>query len=161
LDPNARSYTGVRGLMQVTQRTAREMGITNRLDPKQSIQAGVKYLARLYDRWEKLSGLDRFKFALASYNVGYGHVRDAQKIARQKGYDPQTWSGIEKALPLLRVKKYYSQTRYGYARGTEPVRYVSRIMKYYSILKQRRDISTEREDEDRAQKESGLPGELG
>jgi len=144
LDPNARSYTGVRGLMQVTQVTAREMGITNRLDPQQSIRAGVKYLAGLYDRWEELSGLDRFKFALASYNVGYGHVRDAQKIARQEGYDPQTWSGIKKALPLLRIKKYYSKTRYGYARGTEPVRYVSRIMKYYGILKQRKDISTRR-----------------
>ncbi len=160
LDPNARSYTGVRGLMQVTQRTAKEMGITNRLDPKQSIQAGVKYLASLYDRWEELSSLDRFKFALASYNVGYGHVRDAQKIARKEGYNPQTWSGIEKALPLLRIKKYYSKTRYGYARGTEPVRYVSRIMKYYSILKQRKDISTEREDEGTARIESG-PGRSG
>lgn len=160
-DPNARSYTGVRGLMQVTQVTAREMGITNRLDPQQSIQAGVKYLGRLYDRWEELSGLDRFKFALASYNVGYGHVRDAQKIARQEGYDPRTWSGIKEALPLLRLKKYYSQTRYGYARGTEPVRYVSRIMKYYSILKQREDISTERENGGKVRTESGVPGKTG
>ncbi|MGM0758558.1 MAG: membrane-bound lytic murein transglycosylase MltF [Thermodesulfobacteriota bacterium] len=140
-DPNARSYTGVRGLMQVTQITAREMGITNRMDPEQSVQAGVKYLARLYDRWEEISGLNRFKFALASYNVGYGHVRDAQKIARQEGYDPQQWSGLKKALPLLRIQKYYSQTRYGYARGTEPVRYIKRIMKYYNILKQREDIA--------------------
>ena len=142
-DPHARSYTGVRGLMQVTQATAREMGITNRMDPEQSVRAGVKYLKNLYDRWEEIPGLDRFKFALASYNVGYGHVRDAQKIARQQGYDPQQWSGLKKALPLLRIKKYYSQTRYGYARGTEPVRYVKRIMKYYNILKQREDIASE------------------
>ena len=141
-DPNARSYTGVRGLMQVTQVTAMEMGITNRMDPEQSVRAGVKYLKGLYDRWEEISGLDRFKFALASYNVGYGHVRDAQKIARQQGYDPQQWSGLKKALPLLRIKKYYSQTRYGYARGTEPVRYVKRVMKYYNILKQREDVAT-------------------
>jgi membrane-bound lytic murein transglycosylase F len=129
--------------MQVTQATAREMGITNRMDPEQSVRAGVKYLKGLYDRWEKIPGLDRFKFALASYNVGYGHVRDAQKIARQQGYNPQQWSGLKKALPLLRIKKYYSQTRYGYARGTEPVRYVKRIMKYYNILKQREDIASE------------------
>ena len=140
-DPNARSYTGVRGLMQVTQRTAREMGISNRMDPEQSVRAGVKYLDRLYERWDELSGLDRFKFALASYNIGYGHVRDAQKLARQEGYDPNQWSGLKKALPLLRIKEYYSQTRYGYARGTEPVRYVKRIMKYYNILQQREDIS--------------------
>jgi membrane-bound lytic murein transglycosylase F len=143
-NPNARSYTGVRGLMQVTQRTAREMGISNRMDPEQSVRAGVKYLDRLYERWDELSGLDRFKFALASYNIGYGHVRDAQKLAREEGYDPREWSGLEKALPLLRIKKYYKQTRFGYARGTEPVRYVTRIMKYYNILKQREDIAKHR-----------------
>lgn len=145
-DPNARSYTGVRGLMQVTLRTAREMGITNRLDPKQSVKAGVKYLASLYDRWDNLSGLNRVKFALASYNVGYGHVLDAQKIAKQEGFDPQDWSGLKQALPLLRIKEYYQRTRYGYARGTEPVRYVSRIMKYYNILKQRDDVALGREN---------------
>ena len=140
-DRLARSYTGVRGLMQITQRTAREMGITNRLDPEQSVRAGVKYLKRLYDRWEEISGRDRIKFALASYNVGYGHVRDAQDIARRQGYDPEEWSGVRKALPLLRIKEHYQQTRYGYARGTEPVRYVQRIMKYYSIIRQREDVA--------------------
>jgi len=134
-NPRAVSYTGVRGLMQLTTVTAEELGISNRLDPEQSIRGGVKYLRRLYDRFEDIPGFDRMLFALASYNVGYGHVRDAQKIAVQKGLDPGKWSALKQVLPLLRYPAYYQQTEYGYARGTEPVRYVRRILTYYDILR--------------------------
>lgn len=122
----AKSYTGVRGLMQVTEVTAREMGIKNRLDPVQSIRAGVGYLAKLYTRFADIKdSKERLLFALASYNVGYGHVRDAQKICQRKGWNHRHWAAMEKALPLLRLKRYYKDTEYGYARGTEPVRYIS------------------------------------
>lgn len=135
-NPRARSFTGVRGLMQVTQRTAREMGISDRSDPEQSVQAGVQYLSKLYGRFREIENpRTRLLFALASYNVGYGHVRDAQAIARKKGWDPRSWSAMEKALPLLRLQRYYRETKYGYARGTEPVRYVERILTYFDILK--------------------------
>lgn len=133
--PKAKSFTGVRGLMQVTLRTAREMGIENRLDPEQSIQAGVKYLAQLFERFPGVEGLDRMLLALASYNVGYGHVKDAQIIATSKGLDPNRWSSLERTLPLLRHKAYYSQAKYGYARGTEPVSFIKRILTYYDIIK--------------------------
>jgi len=137
-NPYARSYTGVRGLMQVTQRTAGEMGINNRMKPEQSVKAGVAYLAKIYNRFDEIENpATRMQFALASYNVGYGHVRDAQDICRQKGWDPEKWSSLKKALPLLRERKYYKNTTYGYARGTEPVRYVRRIMTYYDIIKQK------------------------
>ena len=136
-NPRARSYTGVRGLMQVTLDTAQEVGISNRLDPEQSIRGGVKYLDKLYSRWDEIQGRDRLYFALASYNIGYGHVRDAQKIAQEKGLDPKKWSSLKKTLPLLRIKKYYKNTKYGYARGTEPVRYIRHIKTYYDILKQK------------------------
>lgn len=137
-DPRARSYTGVRGLMQVTQRTAREMGIRNRMDPEQSIKAGVGYLANLYERFDDIEDEeDRLLLALASYNVGYGHVRDAQKIVREHGRDPDSWSSLLEALPLLRMPEFYRETRFGYARGTEPVRYVENIMAYYDILKRK------------------------
>lgn len=137
-NPYARSYTGVRGLMQVTQRTARAMGIRNRMDPAQSVKAGVGYLAKLYNRFDEIDDpKTRILFALASYNIGYGHVRDAQKICREKGWEPDKWSSLKKALPLLRVRKYYKNTKYGYARGTEPVRYIRRIIIYYDILKQK------------------------
>ena len=133
--PHARSYTGVRGLMQVTLDTAREMGIENRLDPEQSIRAGVKYLALLLERF---SGVEdprqQLYLALAAYNIGYGHVRDAQKIARSRGQDPTSWSSLRETLPLLGHPEYYRNTRYGYARGTEPVAYVTNIMTYFDIL---------------------------
>jgi len=135
-DPDAKSFTGVRGLMQVTRRTAEEMGITDRTDPVQSIRAGVGYLATLFGRFDEIQARrDRLLFTLASYNVGYGHVRDAQKIAAAKGWDAQKWSGLKKALPLLRLPEYYRETRYGYARGTEPVRYVDRVLLYYDIIR--------------------------
>ncbi len=137
-DPRAKSYTGVRGLMQLTRPTAREMGVTNRLDPEQSIRGGVKYLNMLYKRFDSIPNpRDRMFFALAGYNIGYGHVRDAQKIARQKGMDPKRWKSINKTLPLLSRRAYYKHTKYGYARGEEPVRYIRRIKMYYDILRRK------------------------
>ncbi|UCG38639.1 MAG: membrane-bound lytic murein transglycosylase MltF [bacterium] len=135
-NPRARSHTGVRGLMQVTLDTAGEMGISDRLDPEQSVRAGVMYLSSLHGRFDDLvNERDRLLLTLASYNVGYGHVRDAQKIAEELGHDPTQWASMRKALPLLRNPEYYRRTKYGYARGTEPVRYVERILTYYDILR--------------------------
>lgn len=137
-NPNARSYTGVKGLMQVTLTTAKEMGITNRLDPEQSVRAGVRYLAALYDRFDDIENpRQRFLFALASYNVGYGHVRDAQQIAGEKGLPTGRWTTMQKVLPLLRNPEIYRKTRYGYCRGTEPVRYVRRVLMYFDIIRRK------------------------
>jgi len=134
-DPRAVSYTGVRGMMQLTLKTAYDMGITDRLDPKQSIMGGAKYLRKLYDRYKDVQEPDRILIALASYNVGHGHIRDAQEIARQRDLNPNSWSSLEQVLPLLRYPKYYKKTKNGYCRGTEAVRYVNRIFSYYDILK--------------------------
>ncbi|UCF29966.1 MAG: membrane-bound lytic murein transglycosylase MltF [bacterium] len=137
-NPRAWSYTGVRGLMQVTKKTAEEMGISDRLDPEESIKAGVGYIAKLYSRFDEVEeDFERMTFALASYNVGYGHVRDAQRLARRQGLDPNRWSSLKKTLPLLRYPKYYRQTVFGYARGTEPVRFVERVRLYYDILRRK------------------------
>jgi membrane-bound lytic murein transglycosylase F len=134
-NPRAKSPTGVRGMMQLTLDTAKDMGIKNRLDPKQSITGGVKYLKRLYERYDDVKDSDRVLIALASYNVGHGHIVDAQKIAKEKNLDPNSWNSLEEVLPLLRYRKYYKKTKNGYCRGTEPIRYVKRIMSYYEILK--------------------------
>ncbi|KPJ78965.1 MAG: murein transglycosylase [Deltaproteobacteria bacterium SG8_13] len=137
-DPAAVSYTGVQGLMQLTVATAREMGVTDRTDPRQSIRGGIKYLSTLYQRFEDIEDdAERMLFTLASYNVGYGHVRDAQQLAGEKGLDTKKWSSLRQTLPLLRYPKYYRRTRSGYARGTEPVRYVDRILTYYDVLRRR------------------------
>ena len=134
-DPQAISYTGVRGLMQLTLETANDLGVENRSDPTESIGGGVKYLKWLYGLFDDISGFDRMLFALASYNIGYGHVRDAQNIAQRKGYAHQKWIALKETLPLLRQSTYYRKTMYGYARGNEPVRYVDNIMIYYDILR--------------------------
>jgi membrane-bound lytic murein transglycosylase F len=137
-NPRAKSHTGVKGMMQLTLDTARELGITNRLDPEQSIMGGVKYLKKLYERHKSAKGPDRLLIALASYNIGYAHVLDAQAIAEKQGLDPNTWATLKKMLPLLRFPEYYKDAKAGYCRGTEPVRYVKRILTYYDILK--RDV---------------------
>jgi membrane-bound lytic murein transglycosylase F len=134
-DPRARSYTGVRGLMQVTLDTAKEVGIESRLDPEQSILGGVKYLKKSYDKFEGVPEPDRLLMALASYNVGYRHVQDAQHIVKTQNNDPNSWTALKEALPLLCRRKYYKKSRSGYCRGREAVRYVDRIMTYYDILK--------------------------
>jgi len=136
-DQHARSYTGVRGIMQLTLPTAEEMGVSNRLNPEESIIAGVRYLTKLYQKYKKAGDGDRLLITLASYNVGHGHIVDAQKLALEMGLNPYIWSSLEKTLPLLRFKKYYKKSKSGYCRGTEPVRYINRILTYYDILKRK------------------------
>lgn len=137
-NPKAKSVTNVRGLMQVTHATAREMGITNRRNPSQSIRAGIKYLGKMYQRFSHIEDkYQRMLFSLASYNIGYGHVQDAQKIAKKKGLDPNTWQALKTCLPLLSKTQYVKTTKHGYARGWEPVQYVERILTYFDILKQK------------------------
>lgn len=134
--PLATSYTGVRGLMQLTEATAADLGIANRLDPEQSIRGGVAYLHWLTGRFSDIPDeRDRLLFSLAAYNVGYGHVRDAQELARKRGLPAAEWQSLERVLPLLSNPTYYRTLTHGYARGTEPVRYVNRILEYYDILR--------------------------
>jgi len=131
----AKSHTGVRGMMMLTLPTAKQLGVKNRLDAKQSIFGGAKYIAGLEKRFgSELKGVNRVLFALAAYNVGMGHMHDAQTLARRMNKDPNSWRDIKTVLPLLSQKKYYKQLKYGYARGSEPVRYVSAIHQYADII---------------------------
>lgn len=129
------SKTGVRGLMMLTQNTAQAMGVSNRLDPKQSIIGGAKYFAYVRDQLDdSILEPDRTWFALASYNIGSAHLDDARKLAQNEGLDPNKWLDVKKMLPRLAQKQWYSKTRYGYARGGEPVHFVANIRRYYDIL---------------------------
>ena len=133
--PNARSHTGVRGMMMLTLGTAKQMGIKSRLDAEQSIRGGSKYFKRMISRMpDRIPSPDRIWFALASYNVGFGHLNDARIITKQQGGDPDRWVEVKTRLPLLQQKKYYKKTKYGYARGKEPVHYVENIRRYYDTL---------------------------
>ena len=133
--PHARSYTGVRGMMMLTLATAKQMGIKSRLDVEQSIKGGAKYFKQMIDKMPaRIPEPDRIWFALAAYNVGFGHLNDARIITQRQGGDPDRWVEVKTRLPLLKQKKYYKNTKYGYARGDEPVNYVENIRRYYDTL---------------------------
>ncbi len=134
-NPKAKSPTGVRGMMMLTLPTAKSVGVTNRLDPEQSVRGGVEYLRRMVDRIpDSIDEHEKIWFALASYNVGYGHVMDARRMTKHQGGNPDAWSDVKDRLPLLRQQKYYSQTRYGFARGDEARNYVENIRRYYQSI---------------------------
>ncbi|GEK54824.1 membrane-bound lytic murein transglycosylase MltF [Pseudoalteromonas espejiana] len=134
-NPRAKSPTGVRGIMMLTRSTAKQVGVTNRLEPEQNIRGGAKYLAKLVKRIpDRIPQPDRTWLALAAYNVGWGHVNDARIITEQQGASPDKWADVKKRLPLLIKKRYYRKTRYGYARGDVAVKYVDNIRRYYDAL---------------------------
>nr|WP_321382366.1 membrane-bound lytic murein transglycosylase MltF [uncultured Vibrio sp.] len=133
--PRAKSPTGVRGMMMLTLPTAKSVGVINRLDPEQSVRGGVEYLRRIVARVpETISDHEKIWFALASYNIGYGHMLDARRLTKAQGGDPNAWADVKDRLPLLRQKRFYSQTRYGYARGDEARNYVENIRRYYQSI---------------------------
>ncbi|MDF1875441.1 membrane-bound lytic murein transglycosylase MltF [Sulfurimonas sp. SAG-AH-194-I05] len=137
-NPHAKSHTGVRGMMMLTNNTAKLLGVKNRVDVKQSIYGGAKYM-RVIEKMlsPEIIGKNRWAFTLASYNVGYGHILDAQVLARKLNKNPNSWLDIKEVLPLLSQKKYFRKLKYGYARGNEPVKYVDAIQNYYDIIQKR------------------------
>ena len=134
-DPEARSPTGVRGMMMITQVTARELGVTDLLDPRQSLRGGARFLKDLQRRLPPdIENPDRLWMALAAYNIGMGHLEDARILAERRGMDPHLWQDVRAQLPSLQNPDIYPTTRFGFARGEEAVTYVDNIRQYYSIL---------------------------
>ncbi len=129
------SPTNVRGLMMLTEETADRLGVTDRLDPNQSIIAGARYVLTLKDMIPKrIPEPDRTYMALAAYNIGYAHLEDARVLAQRLKLNPDSWVDLKKALPLLNKEEYYSTLKYGFARGGAPVVFVESIRTYYKIL---------------------------
>lgn len=134
-DPSATSETGVRGFMQITEDTARQLGVTNLLDPGQNVLAGARYLGTLKDKLPaRIQEPDRTWLALAAYNIGLGHLEDARVLAQRQGFDPDHWSSVKKVLPLLALPEHYEKAKLGYARGGMPVAFVDRVRGYYDVL---------------------------
>lgn len=134
-NPKAQSTKGAYGLMQLTSRMADSFDVKDIFDPVQNIEAGTRYLKELFDRFDKASGSDRLFIAIAAYNIGLGHIWDARDLARERNLDPNRWSSLVETLPLLMYYKYNKNTKHGYARGTEPIKYIKQIVIYYDILK--------------------------
>jgi len=148
-NPAAISPTGVRGIMMLTETTAQHLGIRDRLDPRQSIFGGAAYLRSMIDRLpERIMEPDRTWMALAAYNVGLYHLEDARIITESRRGDPDKWNDVKNHLPLLAKPAWYTKARHGYARGYEPVQFVTRIRTYYDILRKQDEDSRSRDGND-------------
>ncbi len=133
--PDASSYTGVRGIMMLTRRTASQLGLTDRLDPEQSIEGGARYFLQLRKRVPtRIEEPDRSWMALAAYNMGMRHLEDARVLTQKQGGNPDLWKDVNENLDLLSQEKWYRELRYGYARGFEAKQYVENIRGYFDIL---------------------------
>jgi membrane-bound lytic murein transglycosylase F len=134
-DPNATSPTGVRGLMMLTEDTADRMGVKNRLDARESILGGSRYLALLRDTIPpRIVEPDRTWLALAAYNQGYGHLEGARIVAQKLKLNPDIWLDVRKAYPKLREPEHYESLKHGFARGDEAVQFVENIRNYADII---------------------------
>lgn len=134
-DPKARSPQGVVGMMMLTVDTADLMKVSSRVDAAQSIRGGSRYLQRMLDKTpDRIAMPDRLWFALAAYNLGFSHVESARRLTEKQGANPDNWAEVKQRLPLLRQRKFYSQTRTGYARGDMAVYYVENVRRYYDTL---------------------------
>lgn len=137
-NPNATSMVGAKGLFQVMPRTAKELGIQDVHIPEQGIKAGIRYMDWVRDRMiqSEVQSEQLIWFTLASYNAGAGHVRDAMRLAKQKGLRSDIWfENVEQAMLLLSQPKYAAKARYGYVRGQEPVTYIRKIRHRYDTYK--------------------------
>ena len=139
-NPNARSWAGATGLMQLMPRTANEFGATNPRNPQQNINAGVKFLLWLENYWQQeIENPDeRLKFVIASYNVGQGHVQDARRLAKAFDANPDIWhNNVERFMLKKSNPDYYNLdfVNFGYASGLEPVVYVQTIYELYEHYK--------------------------
>jgi len=134
-NPNAVSKTGVKGLMQLTHAAAEEVNVTDRVDPLQSIEGGAKYFLSIKKRINStIPEPDRTWFTLAAYNIGLGHMEDARRLAARYGANPKLWVEVKEYLPYLSRRKWYRQTRYGYARGYEALDFVTQVRRFYDML---------------------------
>lgn len=133
-NPEARSYTGVRGMMQLTQDTADHVGIEDRNDPLQSIWGGASYLRMLLNQMPRaIEQHERVALALAAYNCGIAHLRDAQTLAVQRGLNPYSWRHLKMTLPLLENPEIAAELPAGLARGRETVQFVERVRAFHGL----------------------------
>ena len=131
-DPQARSWAGACGLMQIMPGTADHLGLArgDMFDPEKNIEAAARYLGELERTFSDIHEHgERTKFVLAAYNGGHFHIRDAMALAQKNGHNPQRWADVEPYVLGLAKAEYYTDpvVKYGYMRGSETVDYVRKI----------------------------------
>ena len=134
-NPDARSHTGVRGMMMLTRVTASELGVEDRTDPRQSLRGGARFFKNLLRRLPSdIDEPDRTSMALAAYNIGMGHLEDARIMTQQAGGDPHLWPDVRAQLPKLQNPSHFPMTKFGFAEGEQAATYVDNIRHYEGLL---------------------------
>lgn len=136
-DPQARSWAGARGLMQIMPSTAKYLGLSMDAihDPEANVRAAAKYIAELNGHFRDVPNAEeRRLFVLASYNGGYFHIKDAMALARKNGRNQYRWHDVAQYILALQQPQFYNDpvVRYGYMRGSETVDYVEKIRQRYA-----------------------------
>lgn len=139
-EPQARSWAGAVGLLQLMPPTARQFGVTDPRDPEQNVRGAVAFLKWLHAFWaDKIEDEgERLKFVLASYNTGHGHVQDARRLTEKYGGDPKRWDDVSYWLLQKSTQQYSTDpvVKFGFCRGVEPVNYVSHILERFEHYRQ-------------------------
>ncbi|MEG1579698.1 MAG: transglycosylase SLT domain-containing protein [Bacteroidaceae bacterium] len=139
-DPEAISWAGARGLMQIMPATAAHLGLSQHdiHQPSANIAAGTRYIGELLQKFRDVPDrVERIKFVLASYNGGYYHIRDAMSLARKHGQNPYAWSGVGPYVLKLSERAYYTDAvvKNGYMVGKETYGYVNSIMERWTLYR--------------------------
>ena len=138
-NPQAKSWAGAYGLMQLMPQTGERFGVTQNSSPKMQIRAGIMFIRWLDERFQFIDDIsERQKFVLAAYNVGLGHVMDARALAVKYNKNPNVWEGsVAEYLLMKSNPAVYNDdvVKYGYCRGTEPYQYVADIFERYEHYK--------------------------
>jgi membrane-bound lytic murein transglycosylase F len=138
--PEARSWAGATGLLQLMPRTAQAHGVKNPRDPEDNVRGAIRFLQWLNAHWTKRipDEGERLKFILASYNCGAGHVEDAQRLTEKYKGNPEAWEDVSYWLLQKSTQQYSTDpvVKFGFCRGLEPVNYVRLILERYDHYKQ-------------------------
>jgi membrane-bound lytic murein transglycosylase F len=133
-NPSVQSNVGAYGLMQITPATALRFGVDNvhQAAPITNIAVGVMLLNWL-DKKLKIYVSDpneRVKFVLAAYNIGLGHIFDAQLLAKKYGKNMTKWDDVKEFLLNKSYPKFYNDplVKFGYCGGTQTVNYVADVL---------------------------------
>lgn len=142
-NPNSKSWAGAVGLMQIIPRFS-EIDYQNLYEPEINIHEGARIIKDHLDHYSYLDSLNRWSFALATYNVGVGHMADARRLVIDQNKNPNEWENVSEALLKMMQRKYYQDARYGFARGIETVQYVSEIKNRYRMYEKIISVAEER-----------------
>ncbi|MEK7818813.1 MAG: transglycosylase SLT domain-containing protein [Bacteroidota bacterium] len=137
LNPDAVSWVGAKGIMQIMPETYQELKLKNSElgeinDPHWNIAAGIHYNRQLWKQWKEKDDLNnKMSFVFGSYNAGSGTIRRAESIAKKESLDTKQWTSIEKIAPT--VPKWRHKETLDYVKKIE-----NNFQKLQSVKKKKR-----------------------